>query len=1027
MRTSVKSLMLILFIFILTLKKGIFTASRDVEGECERRCPKKLTHVQRRQLCNSNSSSPLLGDKEYYSSSDHSSIGPAICANLAVDILHLSFEDILVLCNQSTSAAPVHCLNMIDAKYRSNYGIDLCRSSHTSIRGECFKLLMSFNSGIFSGWQKSLNVEEVFDFCMEVDEKANDKGPILCMNAVKDTSLMPASLALDICKLSVHMGGLDSSDIGSSTTRCIFDIKAAKLLTGAQPLSPSDALQLCASISHSSTDYQSRYEDNESNGHYSPVVQCFIDSKYVNMALSASNKGLTSQKVLLSTPQRLQLCSNAYTHTAPIRCMNSTLSRILPQEKSAVKTDDLVALCSGAIGSGPGDCFLESRGLGTVPERMDLCIGAPNAGPAHCTRRSQQVFKKDIASRAALCVTADSEAPALCASSAPHYLSAAEKVDLCALTPPYRQAEPPACLSAVQPWSKQLKGAPKKGLGYFYDNLGLQSERTSRQLLINLCSFGSSQSPAAAGECFKSSPSNQQHDDVARMCTNISSVEVIQHVQLCHRILPKEWTTDEAIRLCEHTKSRQQVESAARCAVELSSGKIHPRFTRLEAANLCAAETVNGLIWTCISAVALSTARAFAGAYLLQPAVITAVCSNAVGSSGNLNLSDVNTASKFAESRGKCLNKLAAYSSSSFLFDLQVPEVICRLPDPSSVLSCLHTARVRMVSLEDIHSCIAQKSTVSSVKVMRIRSEDNDIHITAGKRFSIDFEVLDQWGVRFMDHHGESNQPEYYFSATLNSNNPQAAVLWGVRSNYSHMGVLHFDSLAISQPGRVEFKILVSYRGGDSSGSSSGSGSSRSQEEVDGTGRQREQRRAIEVFFVQVVEDESIVSLSSCMYVFRQSTCPSDSIEENWVADFPRIRSYAPSSTYMSNIFCSSLLQQWHVDSWVNAGGDMWVEFRLGIDSIWTGLGLPRLEMDPWQRLEISHVRNNEEVMKKKKELMKIIRRAYYRKSLQWHPDRWAGLPEYTVAVQGAFELITEAYETLSTQFKVQKSKVLPL
>eukprot|EP01036_Dinobryon_divergens_P029658 gene29658-38784_t len=866
---------------------------------------------------------------------------------------------------------------------------------------------MSFNSGMFSGWQKSLNVEEVFDFCMEVDEKASDKGPILCMTAVKETSLMPANLALDICKLSVHMG-FNGSDTESSTARCIFDMKASKLLSGAQPLSPSDALQLCASISHSPADYKSRYTENESYGYYSPVVQCYIDSKYVNMA--ASNKGLATQKSLLSIPQRLQLCSNAYTHTAPISCMNSTLSRILPQEKSAFKTDDLIALCSGATGAGPGDCFLESRGLGTVQERMDLCVGAPNAGPAHCTRRSQQVFKKDIVSRAALCMTADSEAPALCASSAPHYLSAAEKVDLCALTPPYRQSEPSACLSAVQPWSKQLKGAPKKGLGYFYDNLGLQSERTSRQLLINLCSFGYSQSPAAAGECFKSSPSNQQHDDVARMCTNISSVEVIQHVQLCHRILPKEWTTDEAIRLCEHTKSRQQVESAAKCAVELSSGKIQPWFTRLEAANLCAAETVNGLVWTCISAVSLSTARAFAGAYLLQPAVIAAVCN--VGSR-DLNLSGGNTASKSAEGRGKCLNKLAAYSSSSFLFDLQVPEVICRLPDPSSVLSCLQTARVRMVSLEDIHSCIAQKSTVSSVKVMRIRSEDNDIHITAGKRFSIDFEVFDQWGVRFID---QSNHPEYYFSATVNSNNPQAAVLWGVRSNYSHMGVLHFDSLAISQPGRIEFKILVSSSSFSRGGSEGGT-----------AGQREQQRRAIEVFFVQVAEDESIVSLSSCMYVFRQSTCPSDSIEENWVADFPRIRSYSPSSAYMSNIFCSILLQHWHVDSWVNAGGDMWVEFRLGIDSIWTGLGLPRMEMDPWQRLEISHVRNNKEVMTKKKELLKIIRRAYYRKSLQWHPDRWAGLPEYSVAVQGAFELITEAYETLSTQFKVTKSKVVPL
>ena len=36
-----------------------------------------------------------------------------------------------------------------------------------------------------------------------------------------------------------------------------------------------------------------------------------------------------------------------------------------------------------------------------------------------------------------------------------------------------------------------------------------------------------------------------------------------------------------------------------------------------------------------------------------------------------------------------------------------------------------------------------------------------------------------------------------------------------------------------------------------------------------------------------------------------------------------------------------------------------------------------------------------------RRSLAKDIRRAYYRKSLQWHPDRWSGLGMYTVAVKG--------------------------
>ncbi len=53
---------------------------------------------------------------------------------------------------------------------------------------------------------------------------------------------------------------------------------------------------------------------------------------------------------------------------------------------------------------------------------------------------------------------------------------------------------------------------------------------------------------------------------------------------------------------------------------------------------------------------------------------------------------------------------------------------------------------------------------------------------------------------------------------------------------------------------------------------------------------------------------------------------------------------------------------------------------------------------------------------KRERALQKEIRRAYYRKSLQWHPDRWAGMGMYTLPVQAAFELINEAYNSLTNE-----------
>lgn len=52
---------------------------------------------------------------------------------------------------------------------------------------------------------------------------------------------------------------------------------------------------------------------------------------------------------------------------------------------------------------------------------------------------------------------------------------------------------------------------------------------------------------------------------------------------------------------------------------------------------------------------------------------------------------------------------------------------------------------------------------------------------------------------------------------------------------------------------------------------------------------------------------------------------------------------------------------------------------------------------------------------KRERALQKEIRRAYYRRSLMWHPDRWAGLSMYALAVQAAFELINEAYNALTS------------
>ena len=105
------------------------------------------------------------------------------------------------------------------------------------------------------------------------------------------------------------------------------------------------------------------------------------------------------------------------------------------------------------------------------------------------------------------------------------------------------------------------------------------------------------------------------------------------------------------------------------------------------------------------------------------------------------------------------------------------------------------------------------------------------------------------------------------------------------------------------------------------------------------------------------------------------------------------------------------------------SGLGVWVRYRQGVDSIWTGLGLPSEEIGLEDRLglppahhmltdnkaaaaEVTTPSSSSSSSKKKEKkeekestskrggrAAKDLRRAYYRKSLQWHPDRWATMP----------------------------------
>jgi hypothetical protein len=165
-------------------------------------------------------------------------------------------------------------------------------------------------------------------------------------------------------------------------------------------------------------------------------------------------------------------------------------------------------------------------------------------------------------------------------------------------------------------------------------------------------------------------------------------------------------------------------------------------------------------------------------------------------------------------------------------------------------------------------------------------------------------------------------------------------VLWGIRSNYSSTsgdGLLQLNSLVISQAGEVDFKISVSSRSGAvPTATSSGAGSGTSS-------RSSSQPQLVEVFRIVVAEDPVVASAAPCIYVLQQTQCPAGAnTPAEWESEFPRTRSYTPAdgAHFLRNVHCAGVgLDEWHVGAFLSADGSLWVEYRMGIDSLWTGVG----------------------------------------------------------------------------------------
>lgn len=274
----------------------------------------------------------------------------------------------------------------------------------------------------------------------------------------------------------------------------------------------------------------------------------------------------------------------------------------------------------------------------------------------------------------------------------------------------------------------------------------------------------------------------------------------------------------------------------------------------------------------------------------------------------------------------------------------------------------------------------------------------------SGKSFSLEMQLFNQWGEKMQGQQGNGVR----VIASINANNQQGAVLWGIRSNSSVNGIVVMSSLVISQPGDVELKISTTRDEPMPSASDQNPKTSKPME-----------KKTLSISKVTVYDNPRMKNSHYCLFVFDEAMCPAVYSKEEvaqWEDTFPKVVGVLSSDQVMMALSCSDIFSTWAVQLFLLPAwsGYMQIQYRYGVDAVWTGHGLPSEEMSFYQRLGLPEGTNK----------TKLIRRAYHKKSLEWHPDRWSSMISsvaegeisaslYKLAVQGAFELIAEAYKAL--------------
>lgn len=309
---------------------------------------------------------------------------------------------------------------------------------------------------------------------------------------------------------------------------------------------------------------------------------------------------------------------------------------------------------------------------------------------------------------------------------------------------------------------------------------------------------------------------------------------------------------------------------------------------------------------------------------------------------------------------------------------------VCVRASSSAPARCVNSlSAVRTPSATEITQCVEAVPRPSGLRITSLGYDgevlfpDQPIHAT--------LEIQDQWGggIPF------DSSTVVRASVALRGSNG-AVVNANGRFNTSSDGVVHFSHLSFSGPGNVTLQFSI-----------------------DGRGVGNVPLASAQVI---VMETEHSAITRRCGRIFSVLACPSGNGR-----DQEALARGSYFSTEVASIVSGGTAVVWYVLTCQNvleengvyvayisgstSALSAWLWYHPGMEALETGAGLPTRDQAAWEKLGVKRDASPREV-----------RRAYYRQSLLWHPDRWVRHSMHSARAQEVFEIVGEAYAWMTRE-----------